>query len=216
MAGAVLVFAPHPDDETLACGGTIAGQVRNGRDVHVVFMTDGGRPQWERQGPASAGTPQDVGRVRRREAERAASALGVPGQNLIFLGFGSPALAEEFDEACAKVRALMVGLGPEEVYYPDRADTHRTHRATHDIVEACLEAIEFSGERRRYVVWPDEEGNRAGSGDVVEVDVRDDLAVKKRALGTYRSQVCPQEQGRPALSSSFLADFLTGWEVFYR
>ena len=216
MAGAVLVFAPHPDDETLACGGTIAGQVRNGRDVRVVFMTDGGRPESERRGPASAGTPQDMCQVRRREAERAASALGVPGQNLIFLGFESPALAQEFNAACAKVRALMVDLGPGVVYYPDRADTHRTHRATHDIVEACLEAIEFSGERRRYVVWPDEEGNRAGSGDKVEVDVRDDLAVKKRALGTYRSQVCPQEQGRPALSSSFLADFLTGWEVFYR
>ena len=217
MAGAVVVFAPHPDDETLACGGTIAGEVRKGRDVHVVFMTGGGRSHSEGWGTASARAPENVARVRRREAEMAASVLGVPARNLAFLGFESPALVEEYEAVCAEVRAVMADLAPGEVYYPDRADSHRTHRATHDIVEACLEAIEFSGDRRRYVVWPDEEGDRAGKGGVIELDVRDTLAVKKRAIGEYRSQVAPfpEGQGQPVLARSFLAHFLTGREVFY-
>jgi LmbE family N-acetylglucosaminyl deacetylase len=217
MAGAVVVFAPHPDDETLACGGTIAGEVRRGRDVHIVFMTDGGRSQSERWGTAFARAPENVARVRRREAEAAASVLGVAARNLVFLGFESLALVDEYEAVCAEVRAVLADLEPGEVYYPDRADSHRTHRATHDIVESCLGAIEFSGDRRRYVVWPDEEGNRAGKGEVIQVDVRDTLAVKTKALGEYRSQVAPfpRRPRQPVLSRSFLAHFLTSREVFY-
>jgi LmbE family N-acetylglucosaminyl deacetylase len=37
----ILVFAPHPDDETLGCGGTIANRVREGHEVEIFFMTDG-------------------------------------------------------------------------------------------------------------------------------------------------------------------------------
>ena len=38
---AAMVFAPHPDDETLGCGGTVVKLRRAGVDVHIVFMTDG-------------------------------------------------------------------------------------------------------------------------------------------------------------------------------
>jgi len=51
----------------------------------------------------------------------------------------------------------------------------------------------------------------------MEVDVRDTLAAKKRAIGEYRSQVAPfpEGQGQPVLSRSFLAYFVTGREVFF-
>jgi len=184
----------------------------------VVFMTDGGRSGSGRWGTVSDRSPENLARVRRREAETAASALGVPVRNLVFLGFESPALVEDWEAVCVEVRAVLVDLEPAEVYYPDRADSHRTHKAAHDIVEACLQAVAYSGDRRRYVVWPDEEGNRAGKGEAVRVDVRDTLAVKRRAIGEYRSQVrpFPGGNGQPVLSGPFLAHFLSGEEVFYR
>ena len=37
----VIIFSPHPDDETLGCGGTIAKKVKEGYQVKIVFMTDG-------------------------------------------------------------------------------------------------------------------------------------------------------------------------------
>jgi len=36
----LVVFAPHPDDETLGCGGTIAKRVREKWEVLIVIMTD--------------------------------------------------------------------------------------------------------------------------------------------------------------------------------
>ena len=41
MSERILVFAAHPDDEALGCGGTIARHCRNGDPVSVVVMADG-------------------------------------------------------------------------------------------------------------------------------------------------------------------------------
>lgn len=38
---AVTVLAPHPDDESLGCGGALAAAVESGQDVTVVALTDG-------------------------------------------------------------------------------------------------------------------------------------------------------------------------------
>ena len=37
----VVVLAPHSDDETIGCGGTLARHVECGAQVHVIFLTDG-------------------------------------------------------------------------------------------------------------------------------------------------------------------------------
>ena len=35
----ILIFSPHPDDETLACGGTILQTPREEKKVKIVFLT---------------------------------------------------------------------------------------------------------------------------------------------------------------------------------
>src|SRR5215203_6825970 len=39
----VLVLAPHPDDETLGCGGIIPLHLQAGDDVRIAIVTDGRR-----------------------------------------------------------------------------------------------------------------------------------------------------------------------------
>ena len=38
----VLVVAPHPDDETLGCGGTLLRHIEEGDGVHWLIMTNPG------------------------------------------------------------------------------------------------------------------------------------------------------------------------------
>ncbi len=73
----VLVFAPHPDDDIIGCGGSIAKHVRGGSDVTVVYMTSGDAGSLK----YSKG---ELAKMREAEAKNAAKVLGV--KDLVFLG----------------------------------------------------------------------------------------------------------------------------------
>ena len=76
-----LILAPHPDDESLGCGGLIAACCERARPPVVVFLTDGGMSH-----PGSKAFPRDVlVRTREREAADAAAILGLPAGRLFFL-----------------------------------------------------------------------------------------------------------------------------------
>ena len=72
----VLVIVPHEDDEVCLLGGVFEAYVRAGSTVRVVFVTNGD----SRGG--------DSGQVRIREAIAALSIVGIPEENVIFLGYG--------------------------------------------------------------------------------------------------------------------------------
>ena len=88
----ILVLAPHPDDEVLGAGGVLREAVRRGLPVRVVFLTHGDSNEWSFLAyckwpvvlPRGA---RAMGELRQREAIAAAAALGVPGQDLTFLGY---------------------------------------------------------------------------------------------------------------------------------
>ena len=216
MAGTVIVFAPHPDDETLACGGTMALKARGGHDVHVVFMTDGRNSHLHQLRILVDPTPQRLAQIRKEEARRALTTLGVQPTNLAFLGFEDGTLSLNMETAKAMVCKIMVRLRPEEIYYPDASDAHRDHHATFAIVEDCLSSLEFAPRKYRYVVWASEE-QRVDNGQVrVRVDIGDVLQLKQKAIHEYRSQVTlfSRDQTHPVLPEQFLAKFQSGQELF--
>ena len=71
FARSCLVVAPHPDDETLGCGGSIAARAANGQRVVVAILTDG-----EAAATMRASAPDELAALRREEALLAASRLG--------------------------------------------------------------------------------------------------------------------------------------------
>jgi LmbE family N-acetylglucosaminyl deacetylase len=88
----LMVFAPHPDDETLGTGGLIQRVLRSGGKVKVVFMTNGdGYPEGvEMEDRISHPTAKDYrayGDERRKEALKALAVLGVKERDGVFLGF---------------------------------------------------------------------------------------------------------------------------------
>lgn len=88
----LIVFSPHPDDESVGAGGLIQRVLKAGGKVNVVFITDGdGFPEGvERENHISHPTAKDFrkyGAERREEALKATATLGMKEHDVIFLGF---------------------------------------------------------------------------------------------------------------------------------
>lgn len=95
----IVVFSPHPDDETLGCGGLIARARRAGARVDVVFFTNGDafRVAVQREYRLLRVEPDDFVRfaaLRQEEARRAVGVLGVPPDHVHFLGYADRGLLE--------------------------------------------------------------------------------------------------------------------------
>jgi LmbE family N-acetylglucosaminyl deacetylase len=88
----LMVFSPHPDDETLGAGGLIQRVRGLGGKVKVVFITDGdGFPDGvQMEDHISTPTARDYigyGNKRRQEALGVLKSIGLPQEDVIFLGF---------------------------------------------------------------------------------------------------------------------------------
>ena len=96
----LLIFAPHPDDESVGAAGVIQQAIGAGRSVRVVFVTSGdGYPQ-----AASALFKKPVHELQRDdfvslagtrqlEAVAAATVLGLSPSDVLFLGYPDAALS---------------------------------------------------------------------------------------------------------------------------
>lgn len=87
-----LVFAPHPDDETLGAAGLMRQARLRGDDVRVVILTngDGFRISAEQEFREVVVSPQDFVRyayLRQGEARTALGVLGIPPDHVHFLGY---------------------------------------------------------------------------------------------------------------------------------
>jgi LmbE family N-acetylglucosaminyl deacetylase len=88
----IIVFAPHPDDETLGCGGIIQQAVAMKLPVRIVWLTYGDNNEWSfflyrRHIVVMPEAVRLMGEVRHHEALAAAKILGVDPHQLAFLGY---------------------------------------------------------------------------------------------------------------------------------
>ncbi len=95
----LLVVAPHPDDETLCCGGLIQRVERAGGRVTVVWLTSGDAARlvlmaMSRSLFPSPSVARELGALRMREARTATARLGVDGAGQVFLGYPDGGLLE--------------------------------------------------------------------------------------------------------------------------
>lgn len=127
----VLVFAPHPDDEILGCGGTLARHVETGDHVTVVYMTSGDA--------GSRHIPKkQLASIREKEALASCSLLGI--SDLVFLRNPDGYLVYNQSNLVELIN-LIRDRQPQLIYLPHQHDAHKDHRATHELaLEARLRA----------------------------------------------------------------------------
>jgi bacillithiol biosynthesis deacetylase BshB1 len=115
----IAVVGPHPDDQELAMGGTIALLVKQGHDVAVIDMTNGE--------PTPFGSPE----VRAREAAAAAKVLGV---KRLQLGLVNREVQHTLD-ARHRLAAVYRSVRPEIIFIPYPFDAHPDHMGVTRIAE---------------------------------------------------------------------------------
>jgi len=127
----VLIVAPHPDDDIIGCGGSIAKHCKAGNQVTIMYMTSGdaGGIHYSRE---------ELATLREEEAQKAANHLGV--NNLIFLRLADGYV--EFNrENLIRITCILREIKPDIVYIPHSQEANRDHRITHQLLlEACQRA----------------------------------------------------------------------------
>lgn len=183
--GKVVVLAPHMDDETLGCGGTIARHAQAGAQITVVFLTDGryGASYKGLTAPARERRQRETIDTRKQEAQRAAQVLGV--RSLMFLDAEDTQLQAD-RRVPELLRDILEREQPDCVYLPSFLEQHRDHRAANGVLHAAVSGTRLQFECRGYEVWTPLLPNFA-----VKIDSTLDL--KRRALACYQSQLAQMD-----------------------
>lgn len=235
-----VIFSPHPDDETLACGGTICLKKRSGADVNIVFMTDGSRSH-ERLMPR-----HKLKSIRAGEAAACAQVLGIRRQDLIYLDYEDGMLFQNRHSAIGKTIEILDHFRPQEIFIPHHKETHSDHCATQQIVISALERCGFQASIMKYPLWlwshwpwvgfekrpfreiPESimallDANTAFLFDFnLFIDIREALGIKRVATDQYKSQMTrliPDQRWKTlsdVANGEFLNLFFRNHEVFMK
>ena len=149
--GPVVILAPHPDDETLGCGGLIARRAAEGRRIVVVVLTDG-RALLRRFGVDRDPSEAEVSAMRKDETRRALDILTDGRAELTFLDIENERLVDEQVAATARVTDLLRDLTPAELYVTSPFEGHREHLAANQIARVACAATGSCGSIYEYIV----------------------------------------------------------------
>jgi LmbE family N-acetylglucosaminyl deacetylase len=222
----IIIFSPHPDDETIGCGGTIAKKIAEGYEVLIVVMTDGKYAFSKILNIDSDPMPDELKHIRKEEMKKAAKILGIMERNLIFLDFEDGSLQNNMEEAERIVTELLKMYRPVEVYFPYKSDVHPDHRATHRIVKNALVKSGFSGIFYQYSTF--HKFMRLGPiidialgilrRNIVRVDVSMFLSIKEAAIKEFKSEfaIISRAQKYPIIKAKDIEKKLKGTELFFR
>ncbi len=213
-----LILAPHPDDESLGCGGLIAAACAAGLPPEVVILTDGAASH-----PGSIShPPARLRALRTAEAKQAAAVLGLPPDRLTFLAHEDsrlPATGEPARAAVATLASIAAASGCGIIIAPWVADPHCDHEAAAQIADLLAAATHLP--LLSYPVWgwlldeaaPVAEPRRNGW----RLDISAQLPAKRHAIAAHQSQYGGVITDAPdgfRLPASLLAVFDQPYEVF--
>jgi len=240
LAGPAVVFAPHQDDETLGCGGTIVKMRQADAEVGLVFVADGGTSHEKLM------APERMAAVREGEARAAARELGLADADVTFLRYPNRRVHEHEAEAVAAVREILAVRRPATVFVPYVREPPADHRATRRVALAALRELGEPTTVYEYPIWFWEHlpwmpatvygprsrwpavkhGLRSSAASIRDfrhgVAIADVLDRKRAALAHHVSQM-QRQQNDPRWSiladvagGAFLERFFGGYEFFLR
>jgi LmbE family N-acetylglucosaminyl deacetylase len=184
----VLILAPHPDDEIVACGLSAWRARQEGAQVSVLYLTTGVPPRealwpWQRADYA--------GRLARRREEAEAAAALLRLEVVGFLDFPARRLRFHLDEAGDAIDRALAAAEASEIWVTAFEGAHQDHDAANVLAARHLDsrwvwefaAYNYAGGRVNSNWFFD---TRQG---LIEHHLnRDEARLKRRALAIYASE----------------------------
>jgi LmbE family N-acetylglucosaminyl deacetylase len=134
----IVFISPHPDDETLGCGGTILKHHEEGNAIHWVIVTGMAEKQ---------GFSPEVIVERQKEINTVAGMYGVTAVHNLNLP------AAQLDtiptqELISRLGTLFNEIKPQSIYLPNRSDVHSDHRVVFSTAWSCCKTFRYPFIRR--------------------------------------------------------------------
>jgi len=128
----ILIIAPHPDDEVLGCGGTIAKYVDRGDEVSVCYVTKAYPPDW---------SEEDL-QLKEEEIKISNTILGISKR--FDLNYPTVMLdtipQKDINSSLAEI---IAEIRPDCTFIPHRGDLNKDHRIVHDSALVVLRPISY-------------------------------------------------------------------------
>ena len=220
----ILVFTPHPDDDTFGCGGTLALLAKNGNRILIAIYTNDDKGSYDLDMNS-----QRLAAIRKAEEEAACSALGVPKENIIWMGHhdgmleyvNSLALVEQTTAIIRKYQPFAIfsiDPGKEDVRW-HKTDHRMAAMNTVDAIRAAEWHLYFPNQRLSQGLLPWKPQwvvlyyTKPSEANVwVDIDAVADLKVK--AAAAHVSQFEPSiHRYRPDWDPADLEKFTAGFKA---
>jgi LmbE family N-acetylglucosaminyl deacetylase len=194
----VLVLAPHPDDETIGCGGTLALHAAAGDPVRVVILTNGAKGDM-----SGRFAREDYIALRRQETLAACACLGIA--DVMFLDHEDRELAYA-PTLLSDLTAWIDTYLPDVIYAPSPLEFHPDHRTAADL---AVRAVRFCRTQPQLFFYE--------VGQPVQVDMLVDITGvvdrKNQAIQQYRSQLAERPYDDVALALNRFRSLTLSQEV---
>ena len=229
-----LVVAPHPDDETLGCGGAIALLRQLGIAVKVVVVSDGTKSHPN----SKTYPPTSLKKLREGESLAALAILGVAPEAVAFFGMPDGAVPNfdgkqgrqgkgaqrkdigEYEKAIALCQQYLQNTKPSIVFLPWRKDPHPDHRASWQLFVTAINNLNNPLRIIEYPIWDWDTAQRQDFPKSVKarrLDIRSVLELKQQAIAKYQSQISDLIKDDPQgfrLTPEMLQNFTQPWEIY--
>jgi LmbE family N-acetylglucosaminyl deacetylase len=195
----VLVIAPHPDDETLGCGGTLLKHAAAGDSLYWIIVTKAHEPRW----------PKDVIERREQEIEQVSAAYGF--EKRFRLTFPAARLdTVPLEELLKSINDIVAEVKPDWIYTVHSGDIHSDHRV---VFEATMSAVKsFNHGVRRLLSYETISSTDAAPPATATVflpnvycDITTFIERKLEIMSLYRGEVHPYPLPRALESIRALA-----------
>lgn len=196
----MLIFAAHPDDETIGCGGAIQKHAAEGYAVTVCIVTDGSSSQY----------PNDAEKARSKadECDAAMRMLGV--SDVIRLELPDMKLdTVPHADLNNRLEEVVNRVKPSVIYTHSRLDLNKDHAAIAESIDVvCRPGKPFLRKVLAYEVLSSSEWSKMGMFDPnVFIDIGSYLDKKIAAFKSYKTELRPYPHPRSPEGLKILAQY---------